>query len=300
MRRWDIDAVLEYLPKHNITDMWLVPPMVTSLVAHSMPLAEKKARFSALRCVRAGAAPLDKEMQRRAQVFMPKGIFTQLWAMTETTCLASCFPLGEADDTGSVGRFVPNLDVKLVDDEGNDVTAYGVRGELCVRGPTVFQGYVGVERSRDFDAEGFFRTGDVVFGEERMGKWYVVDRKKELIKVRGFQVAPAELEGVLLQHPGVVDAAVIGVPDPERGSELPRAYVVRREGGGGLTEREVERWVGERLAGYKRLEGGVKFVKVGEIPKTASGKIKKKELRDMANREMKIEGKCRRVLNSLL
>ncbi|KAL1611795.1 hypothetical protein SLS60_000015 [Paraconiothyrium brasiliense] len=278
MRRWDLPSVLSFIPRFSITDLVIVPPMVTSLVAHPTPPSEKAAALSSLKHVIAGAAPLDKEMQARAQALMPPGILTQIWAMTETTCLASAFPHGESDATASVGRFLPNLDIKLLDDAGADVTAYNVRGELAIRGPTVIRGYVGVPRERDFDAEGYFRTGDIVFGEERSRKWYVVDRKKELIKVRGFQVAPAEIEGVLLQHPHILDAAVVGVPSPETGSEMPRAYVIRKVGSEELTEREVEAWVEERLARYKRLEGGVRFLGVGEIPKTASGKIKKREM----------------------
>lgn len=288
MRRWDIDAVLSHIPTYGITDLVIVPPMVVALVSHPMPTAEKKQRFKNLKWAIAGAAPLDRDMQARCQTLFPPGIFTQIWAMTETTCLASVFPYGEADDTGSVGRFLPNLDIKLLDDDGADVTAYGIRGELAIRGPTVIRGYVDVPRSRDFDAEGYFRTGDILWGDADTGKWYIVDRKKELIKVRGFQVAPAELEGVILQHPMVLDAAVVGVPSPETGSEMPRAYVVRRSGADGeaLRERDVEVWVEERLAKYKRLEGGVRFVGVGEIPKTASGKIKKKDMREMVRREM--------------
>ncbi|OAG10565.1 acetyl-CoA synthetase-like protein [Paraphaeosphaeria sporulosa] len=286
MRRWDVDAVLSHVPAFGITDLVLVPPMITALVSHALPAREKRQRLKGLRWAIAGAAPLDAAMQARCQTLLPRGILTQIWAMTETTCLASVFPYGEPDATGSVGRFLPNLDVKLLDGAGADITAYGVRGELAVRGPTVFRGYVGVPRARDFDAEGYFRTGDIVWGDAATGKWYVVDRVKELIKVRGFQVAPAELEGVLLSHPGILDAAVVGVPSPETGSELPRAYVVRRVGWEDVSEGDVAEWVQERLAKYKRLEGGVRFVRAGEIPKTASGKIKKQELREMAGREI--------------
>jgi acyl-CoA synthetase (AMP-forming)/AMP-acid ligase II len=118
-------------------------------------------------------------------------------------------------------------------------------------------------------------------------KWYIVDRKKELIKVRGFQVAPAELEAVLLGHPQIIDAAVIGVyPSGVDGGELPRGYVVRRPGAEGakLTADEVKRYSGTRLARYKALEGGVVFVDA--IPKNASGKIMKTTLREQAKREM--------------
>ncbi|KAF9735090.1 hypothetical protein PMIN06_000863 [Paraphaeosphaeria minitans] len=288
MRRWDVDAVLDRVPALGITDLVLVPPMVAALVAHPMPAAQKQARLRGLRWVIAGAAPLDRDLQARCQQLLPRGVLSQIWAMTETTCLASAFPYGEADDTGSVGRFLPGLDVKLLDDAAVDVTAYGVRGELAIRGPSVFRGYLGVPPSRDFDAEGYFRTGDMVWGDAATGKWYVVDRLKELIKVRGFQVAPAELEGVLLSHPGLLDAAVVGVPSPETGSEMPRAYVVRKANADGerVSAGDVERWVEGRLARYKRLEGGVRFVGAGEIPKTASGKIKKREMREWVRREM--------------
>jgi acyl-CoA synthetase (AMP-forming)/AMP-acid ligase II len=140
--------------------------------------------------------------------------------------------------------------------------------------------------AESFDSEGFFKTGDIVYCDSKTQKWYVVDRKKELIKVRGFQVAPPELETVLLSHPQIVDAAVIGVKssrDPE--AELPRAYVVRREGEEGkkLTKDEVKNWCESRLAKYKELTGGVLFV--DSIPKNASGKILKRILREQAKKE---------------
>jgi acyl-CoA synthetase (AMP-forming)/AMP-acid ligase II len=181
-----------------------------------------------------------------------------------------------------VGKFVPNLDVKLLDDEGRDITAYDVRGELAVRGPTVTSGYVGVARERDFDEEGYFRTGDVLYCNGKTKLWYIVDRKKELIKVRGFQVAPAELEGVLLECPGVADVAVIGVNRGDGNEEVPRAYVVRKEGEE-VIEAQVKRWVEARLAKYKRLDGGVIFVT--SIPKSPSGKILKRMLKEEAKGE---------------
>ncbi len=157
-------------------------------------------------------------------------------------------------------------------------------------------GYFGNEAANEasFDSEGFFKTGDIVYCDKDSGKWYIVDRKKELIKVRGFQVAPPEVESVLLGHPGIVDAAVIGVPGRD-GSEMVRAYVTRRSGWVGkaegkkgekvLDEEEVKKWCSERLAKYKELTGGVVFL--SSIPKNASGKILKRILRDMAKVEMK-------------
>jgi acyl-CoA synthetase (AMP-forming)/AMP-acid ligase II len=161
-----------------------------------------------------------------------------------------------------------------------------------VRGPTVTPGYFNNPKANaeSFDNDGWFHTGDIAYCDEASKKWYIVDRKKELIKVRGFQVAPPELEAVLLSHPHIIDAAVIGVRGVLPHSELPRAFVVRRPGKGGedLTEEEVKRYLGAKLAKYKALTGGVKFVEA--IPKNASGKILKRLLREESERELKGEG----------
>lgn len=166
----------------------------------------------------------------------------------------------------------------------------GARGELLVRGPTIISQYYEnpVANAAAFDSEGFFRTGDIVISEDGPGitlataKWYIIDRKKELIKVRGFQVSPSEIEAVILQHPAIIDAAVIGVTaeDPRDG-ENPRAYVVRQAD---ITETEVKDWCAQRLAKYKSLTGGVIFVDA--IPKNAGGKILKRILREQAQQEM--------------
>ncbi len=275
MKRFALREFLEHTKRFQMTSMIIVPPMVVAIVnaASSSPAQEKwvRACLSSVANVVAGAAPLDQEMQAKLQALLPAtSVFTQLWAMTETTCVASYFYHPKADTTGSVGRFIPNLDVKLVDpDSGthdHEVGPYDTRGELCIRGPTVISGYLNnpEANARDWDGDGFFHTGDIVYCDSKTKLWYVVDRKKELIKVRGFQVAPNEIEGVLLAHPDIKDAAVIGIVQGEAG-ELPRAYVVVEEGRE-VTEVEVRRWVGERLARYKQVEGGVRFVE--GIPKT--------------------------------
>ncbi|KAF2110040.1 putative AMP-binding enzyme [Lophiotrema nucula] len=285
MKRFDVPTFLDFAEKYQITDLTLVPPMVTAIVSSPLPIEVKKQKLRFIKHAMAGAAPLDKLMQARFQALMSdEGVFTQVMGMTETCCFAAVLYYPENDDTGSVGRFMPNMDVKLIDDDGNDITGYNKRGELCVRGPNVIKGYGGIPRERDFDSDGYFRTGDVLYCDEETKLWYIVDRKKELIKVRGFQVAPAELEGVLLDHPKVLDAAVIGLPTAQGDSELPRAYVIKKPGQESLGEQEVAKWVEERLAKYKRLEGGVKFVET--IPKTASGKILKRFLREQAKKEM--------------
>lgn len=140
--------------------------------------------------------------------------------------------------------------------------------------------------SESFDSDGWFKTGDIAYCDQKTRKWYIVDRRKELIKVRGFQVAPPELEGVLLSHPQIVDVAVIGITYPNADTEFPRAYVVRRgdDPGSEVTEAEVQAFVLQRLSKYKALTGGVKFV--GAIARNPSGKILKRILRQDAKMEI--------------
>jgi len=187
--------------------------------------------------------------------------------------------------------------MKLVDEHGKDVTESG-RGELCVKGPTIVKGYFENEKATkaSWDDEGYFLTGDVIevrphrnpeTGREEQ-LMFVVERLKELIKVRGFQVAPAELEGVLIEHPDITDAAVIGLPTRgQDGTELPKAFVVRREGSK-MTKEDVTAHVKERLARYKQLEGGVEFVE--SIPKLPSGKILKRILREQSKKQQLQQG----------
>lgn len=290
MRRFQLHDFLTSVERFKVTQMILVPPMVVAIV--NLAKDPKQTAFvrnclRSVRNVQVGAAPLDKDTQMELQKLLPQGsFFTQLWAMTETSCVASHLYCLERDVSGSVGRFMPNLDVKLVDEDGEEIVPlYDKRGELCIRGPTIIRGYLdnAEANSRDWDEEGFFHTGDILYCDSKTKLWYVVDRKKELIKVRGFQVAPNELEGVLLSHPAIQDAAVIGIEIIGEGSEMPRAYVIKRQGMD-VTEQEVKAWVEERLAKYKRLDGGVRFV--DSIPKTASGKILKRLMREEAKREM--------------
>lgn len=234
-----------------------------------------------------GAAPLDGAMQKRFQALLaPGATFGQVWGMTETTSMAAIVPWdvskkqssGEMDNAwGNVGRPLPCNKMKLIDESGKDVTDQG-RGELCVKGPTVVKGYFENEKAtrESWDDEGYFKTGDVLRLDKETGLLYVEERVKELIKVRGFQVAPAELEGVLLEHEEIVDAAVIG-KKRDNDVEVPKAFVVKRTGSK-LTADAVHAHMKERLARYKQLEGGVQFVE--SIPKLPSGKILKRVLRE--------------------
>ncbi|BAE56746.1 unnamed protein product [Aspergillus oryzae RIB40] len=287
MRRFDLVSFITNVEKYQITDLAVVPPIAVALVMS--PQVQERPYLKSVRVASCGAAPLSKEVQEKLRVMLADGApCTQVWGMTETCCIATRFGAYEQDDTGSVGRLIPNVEAKLVDDDGNNISAYGVRGEICVRGPTVTPGYFenAAANASSFDQDGWYHTGDIAYCDKDTQKWYIVDRKKELIKVRGFQVAPPELEAVLLSHPLIVDAAVIGLSGVLPDSELPRAYVTRRPGTGDkLTEKEVQDYLGQRLAKYKALTGGVRFMDA--IPKNASGKILKRVLREEAQKEVK-------------
>lgn len=160
---------------------------------------------------------------------------------------------------------------------------------MCVRGPTVIRGYFNSSEANaeSYDGEGYLKTGDIMYCDRNSKKWYIVDRKKELIKVRGFQVAPPEIEGVLLANEDIVDCAVVGVKlTSNADDESPRAYVVRRKGAT-ITGEDVKKLVATTLASYKALTGGVVFV--DEIPKSASGKILKRALREEAEKGRKVQ-----------
>ncbi|KOB74983.1 Luciferin 4-monooxygenase [Operophtera brumata] len=165
---------------------------------------------------------------------------------------------------------------KIVDVETRTVLGPNQPGEVCVKGPVLFQGYCGKDLGEDLDSEGFYCSGDVAYYDED-GYFFIVDRIKELIKYKAGQVAPSELEAILRQHHGVKDAAVIGTPDPLAG-ELPTAFVVKMAGVS-VTEKELIDFVGSKVSSWKKLRGGVRFVE--EIPKNGSGKILRRKLRDM-------------------
>jgi acyl-CoA synthetase (AMP-forming)/AMP-acid ligase II len=232
--------------------------------------------LSAVDSVVSAAAPLDAELagQAAARLGVP---ITQAYGMTELSPGTHLVPLDRQHDAppGTVGRLVPGTEARLVDvATGRDV-GVGEDGEIWIRGPQRMKGYFGRPEETDtlIDADGWLHTGDIGTVDAD-GWWYVVDRVKELIKHKGYQVAPAELEAVLLGSPDVADAAVIGVLD-ERGDEVPKAFVVRAPGSA-VTEDDVLAFVAERTAPYKRVRR-VEFLDA--IPKAASGKILRRELR---------------------
>jgi acyl-CoA synthetase (AMP-forming)/AMP-acid ligase II len=199
--------------------------------------------------------------------------------MTELSPGTHVVPLDRLHDApaGTVGRLIAGTEMRIVslDDPGKDLGT-GESGEILIRGPQVMKGYLGRPDATAalIDPDGWLHTGDVGHVDDE-GWLYVVDRVKELIKYKGFQVAPAELEALLLTHPGIADAAVIGSRNAD-GNEIPHAFVVRRAGT--LTENEIMLHVAERVAPYKRIRQ-VTFIDT--VPRAASGKILRRELRDL-------------------
>lgn len=277
MPKFDFARFLEYNRKYRVTFFFTVPPIYL-LIAKS---AEVTDQFQTLELAVSGAAPLGKDLQYAASQKLggPDCFIDQTWGLSETTGSTTIMPTGMHDDTGSVGPLMPNMLARLVDDNGRDVEP-GQPGEVLVRGPVVCKGYYENETATKESFTGdWFHTGDIA--EFRNGMFYIVDRKKELIKYKGLQVAPAELEALLLNHPDILDAAVIGVETDHGHNEVPRAYVVADEKK--INGRDITEYVRRNVAGYKQLRGGVVFL--DEIPKSPSGKILRKDLRVLAKRE---------------
>jgi len=204
MRSFVYVKFLENIQKHSITHIQTAPPVLVMLAKR--PETEKY-DLSSLKNILCGAAPLSKELQNEVSAKFDLKV-VQTWGMTEVTCSCLHVPGGRDDRSGSVGHIDPNASIKLIDDEGKEV-GVGERGEIHVKGPNVCMGYWRNEKAikETFDEDGFLKTGDVAIRDGN-GWYWIVDRKKELIKVKGFQVAPAELEALLLEHEHVADAAV--------------------------------------------------------------------------------------------
>ena len=270
MARFDLPQALGLIQDRKVTHFFAVPPMVLALAKH--PIIDDY-DLSSLELVFSGAAPLGAELGDEASKRIGCEI-TQGYGMTELSPVSHATPPGQGKP-GTVGVTISNTECRIVNADGED-QGVGGEGELWVRGPQVMKGYFGNSSATDatIDGEGWLHTGDVgIFDED--GHLRIVDRVKELIKYKGFQVPPAELEALLITHPAVADVAVIGVPDDEAG-ELPKAFVVLKPGAEASAE-DLQGFVKEKVASYKQVRQ-VAFV--DEIPKSASGKILRRMLRD--------------------
>ena len=286
MRRFNMQQFLEAIDKFDITETMCPPPVLIRL--HALP-EKTREPLKRLRKISTGGACLSSDMQSKMiKMFHPEARIVQTWGMTEGGWFTT-FHYPEHDTTGAVGRFLPGYSGKVIDDDGNEVP-FGQSGEIVVRGPGSMLGYLDNEEATAtmFTQDGYMRTGDIGHVSED-GKVYVLDRKKELIKVRGWQVSPQELEARLLAHQDIVDAAVIGTPLPTEGSEMPYAFVVcTHPWAKDPTKSDelismIKTYLLKYLARYKVGECCIRFLE--EIPKSATGKILKRELRKMVEEE---------------
>ncbi len=271
--RFDLPLALRLIEDHRSRHLYIVPPVVLALAKH--PLVDQH-DLSSLDLVISGAAPLGPDLTLACAARLGCEV-AQGYGMTEASPVTH-FSRTRGTPPGASGELVAGTEARIVDPGTGRDAAPGAEGELWVRGPQVMVGYLNNPEAtaRTITPDGWLRTGDLGRVDENGNLW-IVDRVKELIKVKGFQVAPAELEGLLLAHPAIADCAVIGRPDDEAG-EVPVAFVVRRAEAA-LTEAEVQAHIAGQVAHYKALRA-VHFTDL--IPKSPSGKILRRVLRAQA------------------
>ncbi|KAH9519667.1 4-coumarate--CoA ligase 1 [Bulinus truncatus] len=270
--KFEPSTFLQCLQNKQISLAHLVPPLALFLSKNPEVLQYSLKSLKRIIC---GAAPLGPEVTAELLQRLDHDItFNQAFGMTELSPVAT---VDTSSTLGSVGYLVANTLGKIVDTDTNRTLGVGEVGEICVKGPQVMKGYFNNQQATDqmIEPDGWLHTGDVGFVSSD-GLLFMQDRLKELIKYKGYQVAPAELEALLLGHPDVQDVAVLGVPDEESG-ELPRAFVVKKPGSK-VTPESLMKYIEGRVASTKRLRGGVQFI--DEIPKNPSGKILRRVIRD--------------------
>jgi acyl-CoA synthetase (AMP-forming)/AMP-acid ligase II len=272
--RFELEQFLRVHQDYRITRSFVAPPIVLALAKH--PLVDEF-DLSVLTQILCAAAPLKVDLADECGKRLNCEV-VQGYGMTELSPASHITPPGWFRP-GSVGITVPNTQTRIVDPASGADVGLGEEGEIWVRGPQVMKGYLDNPQATAamIDADGWLRTGDLGCIDAD-GHLYVVDRLKELIKYKGFQVPPAELEAVLLRHPDVADAAVLGVPDEEAG-EIPVGYIALRPGASASVE-EIRRFVAGQVASYKQLR---RLEVIDAIPKSPSGKILRRLLRDAAS-----------------
>ncbi|KAJ3674351.1 hypothetical protein LUZ60_004967 [Juncus effusus] len=276
MERFDFTTMLKAIERHRVTFVPAAPPLIVALAKSPDVL---KFNLSSLQEITVGGAPLGRELAERFAKRFPNVELVQGYGLTESAGGASS-TVGE-DETkmyGSVGRINANLEAKIVDPISGESLGPCQQGELWIRGPSIMKCYVGddVATASTLDPDGWLKTGDLCYfnGDCFL---YIVDRLKELIKYKAYQVPPAELERILHTQPGIADAAVVPYPDEEAG-EIPMAFVVKQPGSN-LTENQVIDFVSKQVAPYKKIRR-VSFIDA--IPKSAAGKILRRELMKLA------------------
>ncbi|THH08651.1 hypothetical protein EW145_g2566 [Phellinidium pouzarii] len=273
LSRFDPVAFCRTIEQYKITFAFIVPPILVIIARHP---AVSQYNISSIRRLLSGAAPLGagltKAVNDRLNSLGVKARILQGYGLTETSPTTHIVPLEDAErKIGSIGVLFPNLEARLVTEDGREA-GEGEPGELWIRGPTVMKGYLNnpTATKSSITPDGWFQTGDIGTVDNE-GYYFIVDRKKELIKYKGFQVPPAELEAILLLHPDISDAGVVGIESHAEATELPRAYIVHANGIPGTVEERrafaasVQKWIEGRVARHKFLRGGVAVVEM--IPK---------------------------------
>ncbi|KAF8628542.1 hypothetical protein AX15_003835 [Amanita polypyramis BW_CC] len=279
--------MLESIMRHRISHLILVPPQIILICKH--PATPKYNLRKYVRFILSSAAPLTAEVNQQLYSMFPEAHIGQLYGMTELCSSAAMFPISRKRGiSGSSGVLMPGISARVVKADGT-LAGYDEPGELVVKTPSVARGYTNNEiATKETFVDGWVRTGDEV-KIRRDGEIFVIDRLKEIMKVKGFQVAPAELEGCLLDHPDVANACVVGVPDDYKG-EVPMAFVVLRSeaanraaddpGVLGDIKRSIVKHVADNKVAYKHLDGGVEVLDT--IPTLPSGKLLRRVMRERA------------------
>ncbi|OMJ15126.1 putative 4-coumarate-CoA ligase 1 [Smittium culicis] len=279
--KFEMKSFLETVQTHKISIGHLVPPILINLV--NDPIV-KNYDISSLKFITTAAAPIGKELMINLANRFKEIKIVKIYGVTESSPIISCAPYWN-NSIESSGILTCNQEAKVIDEDGNELEA-GQIGELLFRGPNIMLGYLNnpSATSSTLDKDNFLHTGDIGYIDE-FGNLFVVDRKKELIKYKGFQVPPAELEALLLGNDDVADAAVIGIYVDEQATEVPKAFVTLKSKHANLSESEktavsdrIREWVNSKVSNHKKLRGGVQVIDI--IPKSTAGKILRRVLRD--------------------
>ncbi|GAA5951876.1 hypothetical protein JCM21900_004172 [Sporobolomyces salmonicolor] len=285
MPKFDISSLCALVEKYRCTICMLVPPIALALARD--PVVTKY-NLKSLRLVISGAAPLGPELEKELAKRLEGCNVIQAYGLTESSPTTH---VAVVPKRGSIGPNLPMLRSRIVDPETGEDLGVGQPGELLLNAPSIMLGYhrrpdaTAETLVKDPNGDTWLRTGDIVYVDEE-GYHYVTDRLKELIKVKGFQVAPAELEASLLECPLVSDCAVIGIWSESSQTEYPRAYIVLSSVGKKEQDpaQAIHAWMKGKVAHYKQLKGGIKFVE--SVPKSPSGKLLRRLLRDQAKQEL--------------
>ncbi|XP_076064232.1 uncharacterized protein LOC143038639 [Oratosquilla oratoria] len=275
MAKFSTDDFMGIIKDHKVSVLHTVPPVLNFLAKDNSVTGEDLKTVHTLMCAAAPVSPQSAQILR--DKCKPRKLqFQEAYGMTEVLC-THITPTG-SDKLGCCGQLLPNVLAKVVDVETGESLPADTAGEICIKTPSIMLGYhKDKEKTRlTIDREGWLHTGDVgVYDSE--GFFSIVDRIKELIKVKGLQVSPSEIEDVLLSHPEIEEAGVLGIED-ERAGELPKAFVVLKKNST-LREEDIKNYVAQRVSSYKQLAGGVAFV--DELPKNPTGKLLRRELKLM-------------------